>query len=70
MSSYADSDTVADDFRDALEDIQAITRVEISNLTIIARENIEHALAISGALIDHIKRVGNKGSLVQNSWLL
>lgn len=56
MSSYADSDTVADDFRDALEDIQAITRVEISNLTIIARENIEHALAISGALIDHIKR--------------
>ncbi|KAI1132164.1 hypothetical protein F5Y10DRAFT_231698 [Nemania abortiva] len=56
MSSYSESDAVAKDFREALEDIQTIGRPEISNLTIIARENIEHALAISGALVDHIKR--------------
>lgn len=60
MSSYADSESVAEMFREALEEIQTITRPEISNLTIIARENIEHALAISGALVDHIKRVGCK----------
>ncbi|KAI0407040.1 hypothetical protein F4802DRAFT_555434 [Xylaria palmicola] len=56
MSSYSESDAVAKDYREALEDIQTIGRPEISNLTIIARENIEHALAISGALVDHIKR--------------
>ncbi|KAI8634160.1 hypothetical protein F5Y19DRAFT_487646 [Xylariaceae sp. FL1651] len=56
MSSYSESDAVAKDFREALEDIQTIGRPEISNLTIIARENIEHALAISSALVDHIKR--------------
>ncbi|RWA11551.1 hypothetical protein EKO27_g3537 [Xylaria grammica] len=60
MSSYSESDAVAKDFREALEDIQTIGRPEISNLTIIARENIEHALAISGALVDHVKRVGYK----------
>ncbi|KAI3327924.1 hypothetical protein HD806DRAFT_484424 [Xylariaceae sp. AK1471] len=56
MSSYSESEAVAKDFREALEDIQTIGRPEISNLTIIARENIEHALAISSALVDHIKR--------------
>ncbi|KAI1182329.1 hypothetical protein F5B17DRAFT_194691 [Nemania serpens] len=56
MTSYSESEAVAKDFREALEDIQTIGRPEISNLTIIARENIEHALAISGALVDHIKR--------------
>ncbi|KAI2642077.1 hypothetical protein GGS21DRAFT_289345 [Xylaria nigripes] len=56
MSAYSESEAVAKDFREALEDIQTIGRPEISNLTIIARENIEHALAISGALVEHIKR--------------
>ncbi|KAI1430581.1 hypothetical protein GGR50DRAFT_191040 [Xylaria sp. CBS 124048] len=56
MSSYTESEVVAKDYRDALEDIQTIGRPEIANLTLIARENIEHALAISGALVDHIKR--------------
>jgi pre-mRNA cleavage complex 2 protein Pcf11 len=60
MSSYSESEAVAKDFREALEDIQTIGRPEISTLTIIARENIEHALAISGALVEHIKRVGSK----------
>lgn len=67
MSSYSESEAVAKDFREALEDIQTIGRPEISNLTIIARENIEHALAISGALVDHIKRVGSKAYVAQNS---
>jgi len=60
MTSYSESEAVAKDFREALEDIQTVGRPEISNLTIIARENIEHALAISGALVDHIKRVGGR----------
>lgn len=67
MSSYSESEAVAKDFREALEDIQTIGRPEISNLTIIARENIEHALAISGALVDHIKRVGSKDYVAQDS---
>ncbi|KAI5862352.1 hypothetical protein GGS23DRAFT_610526 [Durotheca rogersii] len=57
MSAYSESEAVAKDFRDALEDLQSNARYEISNLTVIARENTEHALAISGALQDHIKRV-------------
>ncbi|KAI0011710.1 hypothetical protein F4779DRAFT_571818 [Xylariaceae sp. FL0662B] len=56
MSSYSESEAVAKDFREALEDIQSNARYEIQNLTLIARENTEHALAISGALQEHIKR--------------
>jgi len=56
--SYSESEAVAKDFQEALEDIQSNARYEIQNLTLIARENTEHALAISGALTDHVKRVG------------
>lgn len=55
--SYSESEAVAKDFQEALEDIQSNARYEIQNLTLIARENTEHALAISGALTDHVKRV-------------
>lgn len=58
MSNDSESEAVAQDFRDALEDLQSFDRTEISTLTVIARENTEHAHAISGALQDHIKRVG------------
>lgn len=58
MSSYTESEDVAGDFRDALEDVTSNSRYEIQNLTVIARENTEHALAISGALMEHVKRVG------------
>ncbi|KAI1083911.1 hypothetical protein F5B20DRAFT_357687 [Whalleya microplaca] len=54
--SNSESEAVARDFREALEDIQSNARYEIQNLTLIARENTEHALAISGALQEHIKR--------------
>ncbi|KAI1340113.1 hypothetical protein F5Y15DRAFT_407039 [Xylariaceae sp. FL0016] len=58
MASYSEAaDEVAEDFRMALEDLQSNTRMEISNLTLIARENTEHALAISGVLTDHVKKV-------------
>ncbi len=49
---------VADDYRDALEELTMNSRVEINNLTLIAREHIEYAKAISDVLIEHIKKVG------------
>lgn len=53
------SDEVAEDYKRALEELSMNTRVEISNLTVIAQENIEHALAISEALKNHIRTVGS-----------
>jgi hypothetical protein len=49
---------VAEDYRRALEDLTTNVRYEISNLTMIARENTEHALAIADVLQDHIIKVG------------
>ncbi|KAF2274284.1 uncharacterized protein EI97DRAFT_451838 [Westerdykella ornata] len=46
---------VAADFRDALQDLKINSRPEISNLTIIAKENTEHAQAISHELENHIR---------------
>lgn len=56
MSS--DSAEVAEDYRQALEDLSSNMRFEISNLTVIARENTEHALAIAEVLQQHIIKVG------------
>jgi pre-mRNA cleavage complex 2 protein Pcf11 len=57
--SYGQSpDDVADDFTAALQDLSINSRYEISNLTIIAKENTEHAFAIAEALKNHIKQVG------------
>ncbi|KAF2118893.1 hypothetical protein BDV96DRAFT_487821 [Lophiotrema nucula] len=52
MSSSAE---VAADFKDALQDLKVNSRPEISNLTIIAKENTEHAQAISRELENHIQ---------------
>lgn len=58
MASYGvNSDEVAEDYRRALEDLTMNSRYEISNLTVIAKENTEHALAIAEALKAHIKTV-------------
>ncbi|KAK8107755.1 mRNA cleavage factor complex component Pcf11 [Apiospora kogelbergensis] len=57
MSSYQESEHFAEDFREALEDLQVNNRYDIQNLTMIARENTEHALAIAQTLQNHIKRV-------------
>ncbi|KAL1607503.1 mRNA 3' end processing factor [Nothophoma quercina] len=46
---------VAADFRDALQDLRQNSRPEISNLTLIAKENTEYAQAISTELENHIR---------------
>lgn len=48
---------VAADFRDALQDLRLNSRPEISNLTLIAKENTEYAQAISTELENHIRTV-------------
>ncbi|KAK9778829.1 hypothetical protein SCAR479_04453 [Seiridium cardinale] len=51
-----ESEGLLEDFREALEGLQMNSRYEIQNLTQIARESTEDALAISQALQDHIKQ--------------
>jgi len=58
MSFEDYAEAVAEDYRDALEGLTMNSRVEINNLTLIARENTEHGLAIAKALREHIKKVG------------
>lgn len=48
---------VAADFRDSLADLSINDRYQISMLTIIAKENTEHASAISDVLLTHIRTV-------------
>ena len=57
MSSGLPSDEVAEDYKNSLEDLTINSRYEISNLTVIAKENTEHALAISRVLENHIRNV-------------
>lgn len=52
------SDEVAEDYKSSLEDLTNNDRFQISNLTVIAKENTEHAEAISKVLEDHIRAVG------------
>lgn len=55
--SGGSSAEVAADFEESLKDLQSNNRYEISNLTVIAKENTEHAQAISRVLETHIKTV-------------
>ena len=57
MSASLPSDEVAEDFKSSLEDLVDSTRPSINNLTIIAKENIQHASAICRVLETHIKTV-------------
>ena len=63
MSAGLPSDEVAKDYKDSLEDLSS-SKPEITNLTVIARENTEHALAISRVLENHIIKVSVKGFLL------
>ncbi|KAJ0315891.1 hypothetical protein COL5a_011808 [Colletotrichum fioriniae] len=54
MSYESSATEVAEDYRQALEDLTTNVRFEISNLTMIAREQTEHAQVISEVLQDHI----------------
>jgi pre-mRNA cleavage complex 2 protein Pcf11 len=57
MSSLS-SDELAEDYKSSLEDLSFNSRYEISNLTVIARENIHAAQAIARTLEQHIHNVG------------
>jgi pre-mRNA cleavage complex 2 protein Pcf11 len=57
MSYSQGPDDIAEDFKVALTELSMNSRYEISNLTMIAKENTEHAFAISEALKAHIKAV-------------
>ncbi|KAL8366127.1 hypothetical protein RB595_004751 [Gaeumannomyces hyphopodioides] len=57
MSQEDHAAAVAEDYRDALDGLTLNSRVEISSLTLIARENTEAAHAIAEVLMDHIKQV-------------
>lgn len=59
MSYEIPEEQIAEDFSAALADLSMNSRYEISNLTLIARENTASALAISEALKTHIKQVGH-----------
>ncbi|CAK7271759.1 mRNA 3' end processing factor [Sporothrix epigloea] len=62
--SYEDhSEDVASDFRDALSELTINSRVEITTLTVIARENTEYAHGISEVLQEHIKKVAPQRKL-------
>jgi hypothetical protein len=67
MSADQISDEVALDFQESLQDLQNNNRYEISNLTIIAKENTEHAQAIAMVLEKHIKTVRLKKSRIYTS---
>lgn len=62
-----EAEEVAEDYRLALEDLSSNARFEISNLTVIARENTEHALLIAQALEQHILKVGSKPRCLSSS---
>ncbi|AEO71694.1 uncharacterized protein THITE_2124427 [Thermothielavioides terrestris NRRL 8126] len=47
---------VAEDYRQALEDLTVNSRIEIATLTNIARENANHGFAIAEVLQNHIKK--------------
>lgn len=59
MSAALASDEVAEDYKNSLEDLTSNDRFQISNLTVIAKENTEHAMAISRVLENHIRTVGD-----------
>jgi pre-mRNA cleavage complex 2 protein Pcf11 len=63
MSGLA-SDEVAEDYKNSLEDLTTNDKFQISNLTVIAKENTEHAMAISRVLENHIRSVGASSPLI------
>jgi pre-mRNA cleavage complex 2 protein Pcf11 len=56
--STLSSDELAEDYKSSLEDLSFNSRYEISNLTVIARENVAAAQAIARTLETHIQNVG------------
>ncbi len=63
MSVGLPSDEVAKDYKESLDDLTINSKYEIVNLTVIARENTEHAMAISRVLENHISKVSDSRAL-------
>ncbi len=51
------ADEVAEDYKSSLEFLTNNDRYAINNFTVIAKENTEHADAISNVLVEHISKV-------------
>lgn len=51
------SDEIAEDYKSSLEDLISNDGIQIRTLTVIAKENTEHAMAISRVLENHIRSV-------------
>jgi hypothetical protein len=56
-STQLSSEEIAEDYKSSLEDLHFNSRYEISNLTVIAKENIHAAQAIARSIEDHINKV-------------
>lgn len=56
-STVLPSEEVAEDYKSSLEDLTFNSRWEISNLTVIAKENIHAAQAIARVVEEHIEKV-------------
>jgi hypothetical protein len=65
MSAGLPSDEVVDDYKNSLDDLVTNDRISIGNLTVIAKECIEHAQAIARVLENHILRVSLEHHLAQ-----
>jgi pre-mRNA cleavage complex 2 protein Pcf11 len=57
---------VAEDYKASLEYLTTNDRYAINNLTVIAKENTEHADAISKVLEEHIRKVSRLCSFVSH----
>lgn len=53
----ATADEVAEDYKSSLEFLTTNDRYAINNLTVIAKENTEHAEAICQVIDEHIRKV-------------
>lgn len=57
MDGVPPPEEIAEDYKSSLEDLTVNSRYEISNLTVIAKENIHAAQAIARVLEEHIEQV-------------
>ena len=57
MSNVLPSEEVAEDYKSSLDDLTFNSRIEIANLTVIAKENIPAAQAIARVIEEHIDKV-------------
>ena len=63
MSATDSAAEVAEDYQHALDDLNMNSRIEIGNLTSVAKDSLQHAHAIAEVLQNHIKKVGRPCSL-------